>query len=109
MDDLIDSDPIHGPILLGNGVECWKLPAVKCGCICNPGLGGLTCNRGVGWLSVRSRVIVGNGLDVDMLAMPVERGINLLSATEFALSNPSPMTWLDEPACRSALARGLRE
>lgn len=72
----LDPDPIS----LNHGEKCRKLPAVNCG--------GRNCNPGLGRLSVRSRVTVGNGVDVDIVAM---QGINWLSATKFTVFSPSLM------------------
>lgn len=82
---------------LNNGEKCRELPAAKCG--------GWNCNPRCGQFPVRSRVIVGDGFDVDIEAM---QGRNWLSATKFTVLSLSLMTWLEEEASITAIARGLR-
>ena len=87
-----------------------KLLAFKCVCICNPILVGLTCILApLGRLFERSSAIVGNRLNVDILVMLLEKGINRLSATQFVLSNTSSMSWLEKPACMTSIAKRFRE
>ena len=57
---------------------------------------------------MRSRVIVGILLEVDIFAMAVEKDINWLSATEIVLLSSWLMSRLEE-ACMEAIASGLRE